>query len=55
MQTAVTRFLKYLEVERNASALTIKSYREDFDAPVEYTTEWQGHTTAPGEAGPRVS
>ena len=29
MQQATARFLKYLEVERNASELTIKSYGED--------------------------
>ena len=28
MQTAIARFLQYLTVERNASAYTIKSYRE---------------------------
>jgi integrase/recombinase XerC len=51
MQAAVTRFLKYLRVERNASELTIKSYREDFEALVEYLTELQGRTPPPGEIG----
>jgi len=51
MQTAVNRFLKYLEVERNASELTIKSYREDFEALVEYLSELQGRTPSPGEVG----
>jgi len=51
MQTAVNRFLKYLEVERNASELTIKSYREDFDALLEYLTEVQGRTPSPAEVG----
>jgi integrase/recombinase XerC len=51
MQAAVTRFLKYLRVERNASELTIKSYREDFIALVEYLTELQGRTPSPGEVG----
>jgi integrase/recombinase XerC len=51
MQTAVTRFLKYLEVERNASELTIKSYREDFEALVEYLSDLQGRTPPPGEVG----
>lgn len=36
LQTAVDRFLKYLKVEKNASPLTIKSYREDLDALAEY-------------------
>ena len=30
------RFLQYLQVERNASDLTIKSYREDLEALIEY-------------------
>jgi integrase/recombinase XerC len=36
MQTAVARFLQYLAVERNASDLTIKSYREDLAHLIEY-------------------
>jgi integrase/recombinase XerC len=36
MQAAVARFLRYLKVERNASDLTIKSYREDLSALLEY-------------------
>ncbi|MCG8586386.1 MAG: tyrosine recombinase XerC [Pirellulales bacterium] len=36
MQTAIDQFLEYLRVERNASDLTIKSYRED----LELLTEW---------------
>ena len=36
MQTETSRFLKYLEVERNASSLTIKSYREDLQALTTY-------------------
>jgi integrase/recombinase XerC len=39
MQTAVTRFLDYLRVERNASALTIKSYGEDLTALGEYLAQ----------------
>jgi integrase/recombinase XerC len=42
MREAVARFLRYLEVERNSSAYTIKSYREDLDALVEYLTECEG-------------
>jgi integrase/recombinase XerC len=47
MQAAVGRFLKYLRVERNASELTSKSYREDLTALVEYLTELQGRVPAP--------
>ncbi len=39
MQTAIARFLQYLTVERNASAYTIKSYREDLTALAEYLAE----------------
>jgi len=42
MQTAVTRFLEYLRVERNASALTVKSYGEDLTALAEYLTQCYG-------------
>ena len=45
MQEAVERFLRYLRVERNASQLTVKSYREDLTALVEYLIELHG--TAP--------
>jgi integrase/recombinase XerC len=36
MLVAKDRFLSYLQVERNASALTLKSYREDLEALAEY-------------------
>ena len=49
MQSAVARFLQYLRVERNASDLTIKSYREDLDALVEYLNDSQGAAPAPGQ------
>ncbi len=39
MRTAVDRFLGYLRVERNASELTVKSYREDLAALVDYLAE----------------
>ena len=49
MQTATERFLDYLRVERNASALTIKSYREDLTALAEYLVEAQGSVPKPGQ------
>ncbi|HUY35025.1 MAG TPA: tyrosine recombinase XerC [Pirellulales bacterium] len=48
MQTAIARFLQYLRVERNASALTIKSYREDLDALTAHLTERHGSAPEPG-------
>src|SRR5688572_24460139 len=49
MQTAVARFLRFLAVERNASPLTTKSYREDLTALVDYLTEAYGRPPTPGE------
>lgn len=46
LKTAADRFLKYLKVEKNASPLTIKSYREDLDALAEYL-ELVGHQGDP--------
>ncbi len=42
MHTAITRFLRYLRVERNASELTVKSYREDLTALADYLSEARG-------------
>ncbi len=42
MHTAIDRFLKYLRVERNASELTLKSYREDLSALSDYLGEAAG-------------
>lgn len=51
MQAAVDRFLKYLRVERNASDLTTKSYREDLKALIEYLNDLQGRIPAPQDVG----
>jgi integrase/recombinase XerC len=42
MQTSTSRFLQYLRVERGASDLTIKSYREDLEALIEYLLDSHG-------------
>lgn len=50
MQTAMARFLRFLAVEKNASPLTIKSYREDLTALLEYLTEaYQGRCPSPSQ------
>jgi integrase/recombinase XerC len=50
MHSAVARFLQYLRVEKNASDLTIKSYREDLALLVEYLSEaYGGACPGPGE------
>src|SRR5262245_52627075 len=52
MLTEIERFLTYLRVERNASELTIKSYREDLTALVEYLAGDDGHAAAPSAITP---
>jgi len=42
MLAEIDRFLRHLRVERNASALTIKSYREDLQSLAEYLSEALG-------------
>jgi integrase/recombinase XerC len=50
VRTAIARFLQYLNVERNASAYTIKSYREDLTALAEYLSEACGGNCPKPEA-----
>jgi integrase/recombinase XerC len=52
MHSAIARFLRFLSVERNAAALTIKSYREDLTSLADYLTEACGRTPTPGEVTP---
>jgi integrase/recombinase XerC len=47
VQTSIARFLQYLAVERNASDLTIKSYREDLGQLVHYLSESHGGAPKP--------
>ncbi len=42
MQAEASQFLQYLQAERNASELTIKSYREDLLALAEYLEQARG-------------
>jgi integrase/recombinase XerC len=52
MQTAIERFLRYLTVERNASSLTVKSYREDLTTLSDYFLQALGRQVAPSELTP---
>jgi integrase/recombinase XerC len=50
MHDAVEQFLQYLRVERNASPLTIKSYREDLASLEEYLRQSYGGAVLPASA-----
>src|SRR5688572_23473985 len=52
MQAAIDGFLRYLEVERNAAALTIKSYREDLSSLAEYLGDGSGQPPPPADITP---
>lgn len=52
MNSTVGRFLRYMSVERNASSLTIKSYREDLTSLVEYLEEALGQVPKPHQVTP---
>ncbi|GIW92328.1 MAG: tyrosine recombinase XerC [Pirellulaceae bacterium] len=43
MQREIADFLRYLRVERNAAAMTIKSYREDLMAAAHFLEQLVGH------------
>lgn len=53
MNSAIAQFLRYLVSERNASDLTIKSYREDLFSFVEWVQESRGNIPQPNEFGPQ--
>jgi integrase/recombinase XerC len=52
MHAAISQFLRFLSVERNAAELTIKSYREDLTSLADYLTQACGRTPAPAEVTP---
>jgi integrase/recombinase XerC len=52
MHSAISQFLRFLSVERNAAELTQKSYREDLTSLAEYLTQAYGHTPEPREITP---
>lgn len=53
MRGEITQFLRYLDAERNASELTVKSYREDLLDLCDFLVEQLGGDKAPGEITPR--
>jgi len=53
MHSAIAQFLRYLVSERNASELTIKSYREDLFAFVEWLQAATGEVPTPDSLSPQ--
>jgi integrase/recombinase XerC len=52
LHSAISQFLRFLSVERNAAELTIKSYREDLTSLADYLTQACGRTLAPADVTP---
>jgi len=54
MHSEIAQFLRYLDVEKNASILTIKSYREDLIDMADFLADQQGRTSLrPDDITPR--
>ncbi|QDV86759.1 tyrosine recombinase XerC [Stieleria sp.] len=53
MHSAIAQFLRYLVTERNASELTIKSYREDLFSFVEWLEATRGKVPHPDSLSPQ--
>ncbi len=52
MHSAISQFLRFLSVERNAADLTQKSYREDLASLADYLTQAYGRAPEPREITP---
>ncbi len=53
MQAVIARFLRYLQAERNASALTLKSYRDDLTGLAEFLGAHESIDWALGDITPQ--
>ena len=51
LHDAIDSFLRYLDIERNASELTLKSYSEDLGSLLEYLTEYEETLLSPDQIG----
>ncbi len=54
MEKSIPRFLRYLQVERNCSELTIKSYREDLELLYGYLCDTLDYEPRPSKITPQV-
>jgi integrase/recombinase XerC len=54
MDTALSQFLRHLGLEKNSSALTVKSYREDLTQAIEFFVSKLGATAQPAQLTPRL-
>ncbi len=52
MYPAIKRFLRYLDVERDVSAHTVKAYREDLESLADYLADDGGQPPDPAEISP---
>lgn len=52
MEKSIPRFLRYLDVERNCSELTIKSYREDLELLYGFMSDLLGDSPKPSQITP---
>jgi len=52
MYPAIKRFLRYLDVERDVSAHTIKAYREDLESLADYLVDDRGKPPGPAQISP---
>jgi integrase/recombinase XerC len=52
MHTEISQFLRYMDVERNASDLTIKSYREDLMDMADFLTDEGSRKLVPRDVSP---